>query len=245
MKTYGLIGYPLSHSFSKKFFSQKFSEEHIDARYELFELKNIEEFQELVKSTGLAGLNVTIPYKKEIIPYLDALDETAQNIGAVNVIKFIRRKNNLLLKGYNSDVTGFENSLLPLLQPHHTKALILGTGGASNAVRYVLNKHGIETKYVSRKKDKDNFTYDELDKEALSNYKLIVNTTPLGTYPKINDTPGIPYQFVTNKHFLYDLIYNPSETKFLQQGKKQGATILNGEQMLIGQAVAAWDIWNR
>ena len=244
MKQFGLIGLPLVHSFSKRFFSEKFDTEDINAKYDLFELPAISDFPDLLKQHEFSGLNVTIPYKQKIIDYLDELDETAAEIGAVNVVKFIRDNDTLRLKGYNSDAIGFEKSLKPHLQPNHRKALILGTGGASKAVDYTLKKLGIETTFVSRNKQSDNLTYDMLDKDVMNNYQLIVNTSPVGTFPHTDECPAIPYQHLGKSHFLYDLVYNPEETLFLKKGRAQGAQGINGKEMLVGQAVAAWDIWN-
>ena len=252
MKLYGLIGYPLEHSFSEKFFSKKFSMEKINAKYRLFPIDNINLFPKVLENNPtLCGLNVTIPYKEKIIPLLDELDETAKEIGAVNVIKFTlqlpkgRESGKILLRGYNSDIVGFENSFRPLLKPHHNKALILGTGGASKGVAFVLRKMNIDYKFVSRTPSEGQFSYSELTSEILKEYTLIVNTTPTGTYPKVNECPNIPYSALTENHLLYDLIYNPEETLFLQKGKTQGATIKNGLEMLHGQALEAWRIWNK
>lgn len=240
MKHYGLIGKPLIHSFSADFFNKKFKEENIDAEYKLYELDDLtNDFANLTKSVDLSGLNVTIPYKEKIIPLLDELDETARNVGAVNVIKFKGGK----LIGYNSDVIGFENSLKKQLKPHHQKALILGTGGASKAVAYILGKLGISYTFVSRKKKENGLTYDELSEQIMRNHLLIVNASPVGTFPHSDECPAIPYQFLTSEHYLFDLIYNPEKTVFLQEGEKRGCAIQNGLEMLHGQAVAAWNIW--
>jgi len=244
MKQFGLIGFPLGHSFSKKFFTEKFERENIDARYDLYELQDISEFVALKDKPELSGLNVTIPYKEQVMPFLNELDETAAKIGAVNVIKFIRSQGKLVLKGYNSDAIGFENSLKPFIQPYHKKALILGTGGASKAIDYTLRKLGIETTYVSRTAKPDILTYSQLTAEIMADYTVIVNASPVGTFPHSDECPDIPYQFLTDKHLLFDVVYNPAETLFLKKGKEQGAQGLNGEAMLIGQAVAAWEIWN-
>lgn len=245
MKQFGLIGLPLTHSFSKKFFTEKFENEQIDARYDLFELKHIADFSLLIEEHDLSGLNVTIPYKEKVIEFMDELDETASEIGAVNVIKFINNKNSLILRGYNSDAIGFENSLKPFLMPHHQKALILGTGGASKAIDYVLRKNGIQTTFVSRTTKPDMLTYKKLTEDVLTQNTVIINASPVGTFPHSNECPDIPYQFLTDKHLLFDVVYNPAETLFLKKGREQGATGLNGEQMLVGQAVAAWEIWNK
>ena len=243
MKQYGLIGFPLVHSFSKRFFTEKFAYENIDAKYDLFELESGSDFPRLLAQHEFSGLNVTIPYKQQVIAYLDELDETAAEIGAVNVIKFIRSNGVLRLKGYNSDAVGFEKSLTPHLLPHHRKALILGTGGASKAVAYTLKKLGIEAVHVSRTKQPGCLTYDTLDREIMIGHKLIVNTSPVGTFPHSDECPAIPYSYLDDTHFLYDLVYNPAETLFLAKGKEHGAKGINGVEMLAGQAVAAWEIW--
>ena len=244
MRQFGLIGYPLGHSFSKRFFTDKFQSEGIEAAYETYPLENIELFPSLIQDIELSGLNVTIPYKEQVIPFLDEMDDAAAEIGAVNVIKFIRSNDRLTLKGYNSDAAGFEQSLTPYLQPHHTKALILGTGGASKAIRYVLNKLGIQTQYVSRTASESKISYNKLNNELMDEYKLIVNASPLGTFPNVDTCPDIPYEFLTEKHLLFDVVYNPAETLFMKKGKEKGATVINGEPMLIGQALVAWSIWN-
>lgn len=242
MKTYGLIGYPLEHSFSGNYFAEKFERENIeDCDYRLFPLENIHEFEDL-KKQEIAGLNVTIPYKEQIIPYLDELDEHAEAIGAVNVIQF----NNGKTKGYNSDYYGFKNSLLNFLpEDFKSKALILGTGGASKAIKQVLKDLSIPFKIVSRKEGFD-FTYEELNSkpEVLADFHLIINTTPLGTYPKVEVKPNFPYEALTESHYLYDLVYNPSETAFIKAGAAKGAKTINGLEMLVGQAEKSWEIWN-
>jgi shikimate dehydrogenase len=243
MKKFGLIGFPLEHSFSRKFFSEKFEKENIDAVYNLYELENINLFSKLVKNENLYGLNVTIPYKETIIPFLDKIDETAKKIGAVNVIKFDKNQNQLI--GYNSDCVGFEKSLLPLLKSHHSKALILGTGGASKAINYVLQKLNIETKFVSRTANKNQLTYQDLTKEIMEQFTIIVNTTPLGMFPKIETFPPIPYIFLTSNHLLFDLVYNPKETTILKYGLLHGCSIKNGYEMLVEQALESWRIWNK
>ncbi|MEI8085431.1 MAG: shikimate dehydrogenase [Paludibacter sp.] len=245
MKQFGLIGFPLGHSFSKKYFTEKFENECIDARYDLYELKNISEFTALKDNSALCGLNVTIPYKEQVIEYLHDLDETAAKIGAVNVVKFIRANEELKLKGYNSDAIGFENSIKPFLKPYHQKALILGTGGASKAIDYVLNKLEIKTTFVSRTPKAGMKTYDELTESVLNDNLLIVNASPVGTFPHAEESPDIPYQFITDKHLLFDVVYNPAETLFLKKGWERGAKGLNGQSMLVGQAEAAWEIWNK
>lgn len=237
---YGLIGYPLGHSFSPAYFAKKFATQHIDASYEAFPLQNIAEFNSLLAKHDLKGLNVTIPYKEAIISYLDALDDTAQKVAAVNTILFKDGRK----VGYNTDVIGFEQSLVPLLKAHHKQALILGTGGASKAVAYVLEEKGIPYTKVSRIKREDVLTYDELTPELLAENTLIVNCSPVGKIPELNKAPAIPYKDITTKHLLYDLIYNPSETMFLMVGKQRGAQTKNGLEMLQLQAEASWHIWN-
>ena len=243
MKLYGLIGYPLGHSFSKKHFTEKFESESIDSKYELFEIKTIEEFPNLVQAHVFSGLNVTIPYKEAVIPYLDELDVTARQIGAVNVIKFTRNDNNFTLKGFNSDVIGFSKSISKHIKTHYKKALILGTGGASKAINFGLRNMGIETTFISRTPKHNQLAYSDLNKNILSDNLIIVNTTPVGMFPHEDECPDIPYRFITTEHLLFDVIYNPTETLFLRKGKEQGAQTLNGLEMLEGQAVAAWDIW--
>lgn len=247
MKKFGLIGYPLGHSFSKNFFNEKFRSEGIDAEYVNFELPSIDMLPKVIAAnSNLVGLNVTIPYKEKVISYLDELDECAAEIGAVNVIKIIRQKGKTTLKGYNSDVIGFMRSIEALLERHHTKALILGTGGASKAVNYGLAKLGVETRtFVSRSKKNDTtITYADLTPEVMDEYKLIVNCSPVGMYPKADQCPQIPYECLTPKHLLYDLLYNPDTTLFMKRGSDHGAIVKNGLEMLLLQAFGAWDIWN-
>lgn len=236
-KTYGLIGRNIAYSFSPKYFTAKFERENIPAEYKLFDLAEISEVENLLKS-GISGLNVTIPYKQEVIPFLDEITGAANEINAVNTIQL---KNGKCI-GHNTDVIGFRDSIAPLLKEHHRKALILGTGGASKAVKYVFSELDIAFKVVSR--SLGDFTYDELTPEIVEAYQIIVNCTPLGTSPNVDKCPDLPYDAITSQHLAYDLIYNPSETKFLQQAKAQGATIKNGLEMLEKQAEAAWDIWN-
>lgn len=244
-RLYGLIGYPLIHSFSQNYFNQKFEAEGIDAKYVNFEIADIGELMEVVsENANLCGLNVTIPYKEQVIPYLDEIDEDAAKIGAVNVIKFIRGKNSLKFKGYNSDIIGFCDSLKPLLKPEHKKALILGTGGAAKAVYHGLINLGIEPMYVSRSKREGMLTYGDLSSSVMDEYKVIVNTTPLGMYPHVDECPNIPYHLLTSEHLCYDLLYNPDVTLFMKRAEEQGATIKNGLEMLLLQAFAAWNIWN-
>lgn len=247
MKRYGLIGYPLGHSFSKNFFNEKFHSENIDAEYVNFEIPTIEDFNKIIKANPtLCGLNVTIPYKEQVIGYLDELDKDAAAIGAVNVIKIERIKSKTRLTGFNSDVMGFTQSIESLLEPHHKKALILGTGGASKAINYGLHKLGLETKFVSRSKRNENtITYDDITPEIMEEYKVIVNCTPTGMYPKADECPNILYDLLTPEHLLYDLLYNPDTTLFMKNGSDRGAIVKNGLEMLLLQAFGAWDIWNK
>ncbi len=244
MKTYGLIGFRLSHSFSKKYFTEKFQKENItDCVYENFQLDTIKEFPALLYTDPhLKGFNVTIPYKEEIIPFLNDLDPAAREIGAVNVIKI---QDDGKLIGYNSDYYGFKDSLERFIpkSPAH-KALVLGTGGAAKAVVAALKHLTIPYQYVSRTKSNVTLSYDELNKKIIDETSIIINTSPLGMYPDINSFPAIPYQFLTNRHYLYDLVYNPEETMFMKKGLEKGAHVMNGLPMLIGQAEKAWDIWN-
>jgi shikimate dehydrogenase len=249
MKKYGLIGYPLGHSFSKDFFNRKFMSENIDAEYVNFQIKNVKELKNVLKENpALCGMNVTLPYKTQVIPLLDEIDDDACLIGAVNVIKFIKggRFNKLKLKGYNSDIIGFKESIAPLLNPEiHHNALILGTGGASKAVFHGLKQLDIDVQFVSLFPEEDCITYDELTPEWLEDYTVIVNATPLGMFPHVEECPDIPYHKITPKHLLYDLVYNPDETLFMQKGKEKGATVKNGLEMLLLQAFVSWEIWNR
>jgi shikimate dehydrogenase len=243
MRQFGLIGKTLSHSFSKQYFEQKFEKEEIsDASYSLFELTEIAEFTALLQEHQLSGLNVTIPFKEAILPYLDEIDVEAKTIGAVNTIQFTKSG----LKGYNTDVIGFRNSIKPFLENIHTRALILGTGGASKAVAYVLENLGIKITYVSRNPKAENeLSYADINSFVMKHHLLIVNTTPIGTFPNITEAPELPYEYLTEQHFLYDLIYNPSETQFLKHAKAAGAIAINGEQMLKIQAEEAWKIWGK
>ena len=246
MKTYGLIGYPLSHSFSQQYFTRKFEDEKTDARYLLFPIPAITDLPELLDHHPyIAGLNVTIPYKEKVIPYLNALDDSVKEIGAVNVIKIFWNGNTPFLKGYNSDVYGFEQSLLPMLEPHHQRGLILGTGGASKAVAYVLNKLNIPFTFVSRTpKQLNEINYSEVTKEVIQSHPIIINTSPIGMFPYSDNCPDIPYEYLSNHHLVYDLIYNPEQTLFLQNAEERGAKIKNGIEMLFLQARRAWEIWN-
>ena len=243
-KTFGLLGKNISYSFSRGYFTEKFEKLKLNKyKYLNFDIQQIKDFPSIIgEEKNVRGINVTIPYKEEIIPFLDKLDETAKNIGAVNTIKFTKRGN---LKGYNSDVVGFENSIKPLLKSHHKKALILGTGGASKAIAFALHKNSIKFKFVSRNPEgKKEMSYDSLSEEILLKYTVIINCTPLGTFPKTEKCPDIPYQFITDAHLLYDLIYNPEVSTFLSKGKEKGAIIKNGFEMLQLQAEESWRIWN-
>lgn len=246
MKKYGLIGYPLTHSFSKRYFTEKFESENIDSAYENFEIENIGKLPEIIRNNPeLVGLNVTIPYKELVISFLDELNEPAREIGAVNTVKITRSGNRFHLKGFNTDTFGFETSLKPLLKDYHKKALILGTGGASKALKYVLGKLGIGFISASIEELMENeIRYDEIDEKMISERLLIINATPLGTYPEIDTFPDIPYQFVTDKHLLFDLVYNPEVTQFMANGIKKGATVKNGYEMLLNQAIKSYEIWN-
>ena len=244
MLHYGLIGKLLKHSFSKDYFTSKFEKLHIDANYSLCELANIEEIKD-VFSKQWQGLNVTIPYKEQIIPFLNEVDDLATQVGAVNTIQFSKKEGQTWLKGFNTDVIGFETTLKPLLQTHHTRALVLGTGGASKAVTYVLTQLNIPYVYVSREAGLNKLGYEELTSELISTHTLIINTTPLGMFPDLESYPNIPYNAISEKHLLYDLVYNPVKTQFLLQGETHGATIKNGLEMLINQAEAAYKIWNQ
>ncbi len=240
MSRFGLIGKSLSHSFSKDYFQKKFVDLQIQATYENFELAQIEEIKNLLSDENLSGLNVTIPYKEAVIPFLDEIAPIAREVGSVNTIDF---KNGKTI-GYNTDVIGFENSLKPFLEHGMDRALILGTGGASKAVAYVLKKIGLDLLFVSRTPTGQNeISYEECNENAVKWHRLIVNTTPVGTAPNIEDSPDIAYNGITENHLLYDLIYNPSKTQFLKEGEKRGASIQNGLSMLKIQAEKSWDIW--
>lgn len=238
---YGLIGNPLEHSFSKEYFTKKFKKEHIEAEYLNFELKEISELPELWKEhPALVGLNVTIPFKEEVMEYLDDIDEVAKEIRAVNVLKLDNGK----VIGYNTDYIGFQKSLEKVLKPEHQNALILGTGGVSQAVDYVLKQLEIPYRKVSRDPSGDYIGYKQLTDNLVSECTLIINCTPLGTYPHEDECPPIPYEGITDKHLLFDMVYNPAETEFMKQGKKAGAETKNGREMLEIQAEEAWKIWN-
>lgn len=245
MKKYGLIGYPLGHSFSMGYFNEKFKNEAINAVYENFEIPDIQDITTVIGSNpDLAGFNVTIPYKEKVMDYLDYIAPEAAEIGAVNVVKVTHNGERAVLKGFNSDVVGFVNSIKPLLRPLHKKALVLGTGGASKAVEYGLRKLGLETIKVSRTEKDNSITYGQVTPELLSEYKVIVNCTPCGMAPHFDECPNLPYDSIDDSFLLYDLIYNPEETLFLRKGKEKDATVKNGLEMLLLQAEEGWNIWN-
>jgi len=245
MRLYGLIGFPLGHSFSVPYFTKKFDREHIEAEYRNFPMEDISAFEALLKTeTRLAGLNVTVPYKQKVIPYLDSLSETAESVGAVNTISFLSGEGGARLKGDNTDVAGFRLSLEEHLQKHHRSALVLGTGGSSLAVCHVLDHLDIAYTRVSRASGEGKITYAEIDEQRLAENLLIINTTPLGMYPDVDSAPEIPYHGLTSGHLLFDLVYNPALTRFLAMGESRGADIVNGHDMLVYQAEASWKIWN-
>lgn len=246
-KVYGLIGYPLVHSFSQTFFNQKFSSEGINARYVNFEIPDIGDLMEVfAENPGLAGLNVTIPYKQQVIPYLNELDPLAKRIGAVNVIRIIpgKKENDFKLKGYNSDCNAFVNSIRPLLNEAHTGALVLGSGGASRAVCVGLEELGVKPTVVSRNAGEGVITYADITPEVMKANKVIVNTTPLGMYPHVDECPDIPYDLMDGSFLCYDLLYNPEETLFMKRAAANGAVTKNGLEMLLLQAFESWEIWN-
>lgn len=240
---FGLIGRNIAYSFSRGYFSKKFEELNLPQySYENFDLADISEFPKMLKQQqNIKGLNVTIPYKEAIIPYLDDLDPKALHIGAVNTIKITPEG----LKGYNTDIYGFQNSLRPLLQDHHKKALVLGTGGASKAVVFVLEELGLSPQLVSRNASEGRLAYADLDKTLMDSHTVVINCTPLGTHPNVEEKPDIPYEHIGPKHLLFDLIYNPDRTAFLKEGEARGSVISNGLQMLELQAEKAWSIWNK
>ncbi len=243
-KRFGLLGRNISYSFSKGHFTEKFKNENFEGcTYENFDIPSMAVFPELIKNTtDLKGLNVTIPYKEEVIPFLDKLSKKAAKIGAVNTIKISKKGK---LKGYNTDYYGFKKSLVPLLRSHHKQALILGTGGASKGVAYALDELNIPYTFVSRNPSKNAIDYSQITEETFKNYHIIINSTPVGTSPNIEASPSLPYEYFTDKHIAYDLIYNPAETQFLRKAREQGAQIKNGLDMLIFQAEKAWEIWNK
>lgn len=247
MEAYGLVGYPLGHSFSAGYFADKFAREGIEATYENFELSDISQFSSLIaERPELRGVNVTIPHKQAVIPLLDALSDEAREIGAVNVVRISRLADGTVrTMGYNSDVIGFVASLRPLLLPHHRRAMVLGSGGASKAVVFGLQKLGIVPTYVSRTKATDRLTYAELTPEVLAAHHVIVNCSPVGMFPHVDEAPNLPYHLLTPNHLCYDLVYNPLETAFMRKASEQGAVVKNGLEMLYLQAEAAWEMWQR
>lgn len=241
MDKYGIIGYPLGHSFSRAFFTEKFQREHIDAEYVNFEIPSADMLPGIVQANpNLRGLNVTLPHKEAVIPMLDELSDEAKEIGAVNVIRVRDGR----LKGFNSDIIGFMDSIRSLLKPWHQHALVLGTGGASRAIRVGLQRLGIEWTYVSRTPAPGRLTYSDLTPELMEHYQVIVNCSPVGMFPHVDACPDIPYQLLTGRHLLYDLVYNPQETLFLKRGAEHGAAVKNGLEMLHLQAMASWRFWN-
>ena len=241
MDKYGIIGFPLGHSFSRGFFTEKFAREGIDAQYLNFEIPDARMLPDVLRDNPeLRGLNVTLPHKQAVIPLLDELSDEAREIGAVNVIRVRDGR----LKGFNSDIIGFTESIKPLLQPHHKQALVLGTGGASKAICVGLKRLGLEWKYVSRTPREGMITYEDITAETLQDYTVIVNCSPVGMFPKIDQAPAIPYEYLTPKHLLFDCVYNPEDTLFMQKGRAQGATVKNGLEMLHLQAIASWRFWN-
>jgi shikimate dehydrogenase len=249
MNTYGLIGYPLGHSFSKKFFTEKFEKEGLtDYQYLNFEIESIDQFPSIFeKYPDIRGLNCTIPYKQQVMQYLDEIDEETQQVGAVNTIKPFRTPDGLKLKGFNTDIIGFERSLKPMLNEKHRSALILGTGGASKAIKHILTKLGIDFLSASIEDPlfEKEIRYGKIDRKMMEERLVIINATPLGTFPKVDNCPSIPYEFLTKDHVLFDLVYNPEITLFMKKGIEKGAQVKSGLEMLHGQAIAAWEIWNR
>lgn len=246
MEKYGLIGYPLEHSFSISYFNQKFTDENINAVYENFEIPTIDLLPEVLDSNpDLRGFNVTIPYKQKVIPFLDSISPEARAIGAVNVVKVERDGTRIILKGYNSDVIGFTKSIEPMLDNNHTKALILGTGGASRAIDYGLKSLGLETVFVSRYQRPGTIQYENITPDVIKEYNVIVNCTPCGMYPHSDECPDLPYEAMDQHTILYDLIYNPDTTLFMQKGAEHGASTKNGLEMLLLQAFASWEFWNK
>ena len=245
MDKYGLIGYPLGHSFSVNYFNQKFADEGINAKYINFEIPTVEQIIEVVSANPeLKGLNVTIPYKERVIEYLDQLSPEARAIGAVNVIRVTHDGGKIHMKGFNSDVIGFTQSIEPMLENYHKKALVLGTGGASKAICYGLKSLGLETVCVSRYERPETICYKDITSEVVQEYNVIVNCTPVGMFPKTNQCPQLPYEALTDRNILYDLIYNPNETLFMKKGAERGAQVKNGLEMLLLQAFASWEMWN-
>lgn len=241
---FGLVGRNIDYSFSRKYFTERFEkDDQPDFSYVNFDLADISEFPSIIQNNrNLKGLNVTIPYKESVIPYMDKMSANAEKIGAVNTIRFTKKG---YLKGYNTDFYGFKKTLKPLLQPHHKKALILGTGGASKGVAFALNQLGILYTFVSRQATENNIDYDRINATTFDNYQIVINCTPIGTSPDIDKFPDLPYEFFSEKHIAFDLIYNPEETAFLKKAKANGALIKNGYDMLVYQAEKSWKIWNK
>ena len=245
MDKYGLIGYPLGHSFSINYFNQKFADEGINAKYMNFEIPSIDALAEVLDSNPeLKGLNVTIPYKQKVMEFLDQISPEARAIGAVNVIRVTHEGKDIKLKGFNSDVIGFTQSIEPMLEPYHKKALILGTGGASKAIDYGLKSLGLETVFVSRYRRPETICYEDITPDVVKEYNVIVNCTPIGMFPNTEECPLLPYRSMDEKNILYDLIYNPDETLFMKMGAERGANVKNGLEMLLLQAFASWEFWN-
>ncbi|MBR0275347.1 MAG: shikimate dehydrogenase [Prevotella sp.] len=245
MDKYGLIGYPLGHSFSISFHNQRFADEGINAKYLNFEIPSIDDLPAVLGSNPeLKGLNVTIPYKEKVIPFLDYVSPEARAIGAVNVIRVVHEGKKISLRGYNSDVIGFTQSIEPMLEPYHKKALILGTGGASKAIAFGLKSLGLDSVFVSRYERPNTIQYERITPEVVKEYNVIVNCTPLGMFPKTEECPLLPYEAMDERNILYDLIYNPDETLFMRRGAEHGAAVKNGLEMLLLQAFASWDFWN-
>ena len=246
MDRYGLIGYPLGHSFSISYFNQKFADEGINAKYENYEISDIDMLPEIIEKTpDLKGLNVTIPYKEKVLNFLDSISPEARAIGAVNVIRVTHQGSKTLLKGFNSDVIGFTQSIEPMLDKKwHHKALVLGTGGASKAICYGLKSLGIEPVYVSRYERPGTIQYESITPEVVREYNVIVNCTPVGMYPKTEECPPLPYEAMDHHTILYDLIYNPDQTLFMKRGAEYGADVKNGLEMLLLQAFASWEFWH-
>lgn len=243
---YGLIGYPLRHSFSIDYFNHKFHAEDINAEYVNFEIEDIGDLMEIIaEEPRLNGLNVTSPYKEQVLPYMNHLDESAEVVGAVNVIKFVRQDKGLELHGYNSDVMGFLRSVLPLINEERKQAMILGTGGAAKAVAHALRQLGVEVSFVSRQKTAHTLVYEEITKNMVHANKLIINATPLGKFPDVDKCPDFPYKFLTKEHLCYDLVYNPDETLFMKKSLQAGAQVKNGLEMLLLQAFESYSIWTR
>ncbi len=245
MRLFGLIGYPLGHSFSASFFSERFAAAGMDCRYRNFPIEAISLLPSIIdENPDLEGFNVTIPYKQQILPFIDRLDPAAEAIGAVNCVRVVRGEGRPVLYGYNTDCDGFERSLLSMIGAQRPRALILGAGGAARAVAYVLSRLGMEFLFVSRIMGPDVLAYEQVTPEILAECRLLINATPLGTYPNVEPAPGIDYALLTPRHYLHDLVYNPSLTTFLDRGRVRGAMVKNGYHMLVGQALRSWEVWS-